>query len=131
MKELKINLFGEKATLHHIGLATRSIDQFNTQLVKIRDETQKVFVSFLRAHKVRIEVIEPLVANSPVSKALCDGYPLVHLCFQVPNLEKALKRAKTMGLRPISQAVGAPAFHHKKIIWLYSKNYGLIELLEK
>jgi methylmalonyl-CoA/ethylmalonyl-CoA epimerase len=92
---------------------------------------QNVSVAFVDVGGVRIELIEPAAADSPVSLSLDKGQPLVHLCFEVDNLDAAATAARAAGFHQIAKPVPAPALASRRIAWLYSRTYGLMELLER
>jgi len=128
---LELNIFGEETVFDHIGLAVKSIkDIADSEVRIIDDKRQKVFVAFISMHGIKIELIEPNAKNSPVSDSMAKGQYLVHLCFRVPDIDLAVKKARENGFHRISLPVPAPAFDDKKIVWVFSKTYGLMELLE-
>ena len=124
-----LNFLGEDAVFHHIGLATNVIDErFASQ--KIYDPIQRVNVAFVDLYGTTIEFIEPASPDSPVHKILERGMSAYHICFKVPNIEKAIENARKHGCACFAQPVAAAAFGGKKIAWLRSKEFGIIELLE-
>ena len=52
------------------------------------------------------------------------------MCYSVKNIEKKIDELEVLEFRCIRKPVTAVAFGNKKIAWLYSKIYGLIELVE-
>jgi len=129
---LELAVLGEGATFHHIGIATHSIKAILGENAEIfRDEVQEVAVSFAEIHGIKVEFIEPLSEESPISQSLKKNHKLVHLCFQVPNIAAAIEKGRKNGLHCISKPVPAVAFQEKRIAWLYSKSLGLIEIVEK
>ena len=127
-----LNLFGPGATFHHVGLAVRAIDDLGiAELKKVHDPIQKVSVAFVDLHGTCLEFIEPAAGDSPVTASLKKGIKLVHLCVEVPDLEKAIHFAETQGLRQLSLPAPAVAFGGRLIVWLFHPTYGLFELLEK
>ena len=125
------DILGPEAEFHHIGLAMPSISQvFNDEIDIISDSLQKVSVAFINFHGLCIELIEPLTDQSPVTNSLKKGHKLVHLCFKVKDIEAATEKSRKHGFHLIAKPVPAEAFDGKKIAWLYSKQFGLLELLE-
>jgi len=55
---------------------------------------------------------------------------LYHLCFEVKTIEKAIEMARKHGFHCIAAPVPAKAFGSRRIAWLFSRDYGLVELLE-
>ena len=131
MQAPDLKIFGEEATFHHIGVAVQSIKQaLKEETPIIVDRTQRVSVAFVRFNGITIEFIQPLEKNTPITNNLLKGQRLVHVCFQVPHLEKAILRGRKHGFHCIAKPVEAVAFDNRRITWLFSKIYGLVELLE-
>jgi methylmalonyl-CoA/ethylmalonyl-CoA epimerase len=132
LNAVPLKLFGDGAVFHHVGLAVRSIaDAAGCPADVVRDDVQNVAVAFVDVGGVRIELIEPAVAESPVSLSLDKGQQLVHLCFEVGNLEGAVAAARSAGFHKLAKPVPARAFASRRIAWIYSRTYGLVELLER
>jgi methylmalonyl-CoA/ethylmalonyl-CoA epimerase len=128
---VKRNMFGSEAIFDHIGLAVKSIkDSIDDELTIISDEIQNVSVAFVELNGIRLELIEPFGEKTPITADLEKGRRLVHLCFRVPNMEIAIKNGRANGFHCIAKPVPAKAFNHKRIAWLFSNVYGLVELLE-
>jgi methylmalonyl-CoA/ethylmalonyl-CoA epimerase len=127
----QIDFFGKEARFHHIGMAVKSIRGLCSECQIFKDETQNVHVAFITLNGIQIELIEPVNEISPVFQSLRKGIKLLHLCYEVPDLEKAIKESRKDGFHCISKPVPATAFDNRKIVWLYSREWGLIELVEK
>lgn len=129
---LDLNLFGKSARFHHVGVAVPAIEKSVEKGVNIiYDDIQKVSVAFIRINGVAIELIEPGGNHSPIVNSLKKGNKLVHLCYSVKILEEAINTAIQNGFFTISKPVQAIAFNNKRIVWLFSKVYGLVELVEE
>ena len=127
---LPVNLFGEGADFDHIGLVVHSMDDLGLNIPCTSDPRQDVTVAFFEIHGIRIEAVAPNSENSPVSRQAQAGQKLLHLCYRVKDIQKACESAKRHGLFQISAPVPAKAFEGRKIVWLYSKVFGLFELTE-
>jgi methylmalonyl-CoA/ethylmalonyl-CoA epimerase len=115
----------------HVGIAVRSIDAVGGPDVPVtRDVKQRVSVAFVETGGVTLELIEPLGENSPVLRSLEQGQSLVHLCFRVPNLEAAISTGKDAGFHRLGAPAPAPTFDNRRIVWVFSRVFGLVELLE-
>lgn len=80
----------------------------------------------------RIELIEPVDEKSPVYKILQkSGVTPYHICYEVENIQREIDRLKKEKFLPISKPVRAIAMNNKLICFLFNKNIGLIELVEK
>ncbi len=125
------NFFGDDAKFHHIGIAVDSIKNISTENQIFTEEKQRVSVAFANLNGIDIELIEPLNENSPVAESLKKGIKLVHICYEVGNIEKTLKKCYKFGFHCISEITPSMTFNNRKIVWVYSRQYGLFELLEK
>lgn len=125
-----LDIFGE-CEFHHLGTIVNDSVDLISGLVFIRDPIQKVDVAFYKLCGLVVEVVRPYDASSPVSRALEKGEYFHHVCFSVPNIQKALEISKSYGVRRISKLSPAKAFGGRLIAWTYSRRFGLIELLEQ
>ena len=125
-----INFFGEYAEFEHAGIAVRSISNAVHNAEKTEDPIQRVNVAFISVNNFKIELIEPLTVESPIRNILDKGQSLYHLCFKVPDIKRALETARKHGFHCIASPVPAKAFNDKKVAWVFSKVYGLFELVE-
>ena len=126
---------------HHIGVATKSITSTSMIYVNagfchsdiIEDNIQGVKVSFLSKNEMpRIELVEPLKPDSPVNLILKkNGTTAYHFCYEVEDIFLAIEKLKENKFVALSKPVPAKAFDNRKICFLYNKDIGLIELLEK
>jgi methylmalonyl-CoA/ethylmalonyl-CoA epimerase len=126
----RLHFFGEKVRFHHIGLAVKSIRDVSPSSEVVVDSVQKVALAFVSVGGVKIELLEPLGEDSPVSESLKKNVKLLHICYLVPDIETAIKECRKHGFHRIARPVAAAAFKNRKIAWVYSPVYGLIELLE-
>ena len=128
--------------IDHLGIATRGIEEAlkfwenalglemtHTETV----EEQKVRVAMLPIGETRIELLEPTSDDSPISKFLEKrGGGIHHVAVEVDDIEAALAKLKTEGMRLIDETprVGAEgcliAFVHPA-----SSNGVLLELVQK
>lgn len=115
----------------HIGMAVRSIrDAAGAAVEIIEDPVQRVSVAFVDMGGVRVELVEPLGAESPVRNSLDKGHTLLHVCFGVADLDQAIAAGRRHGMHRLTAPVAAPAFDGRRIVWLFNKQFGLIELVE-
>jgi len=99
----------------------------------IEDSIQNVCICFLkRDNETTIELVGIRnEENNPIrnilSKIGCSAY---HMCYETSNInEERIKLAK-IGFKQISRKINAIAFNNSKIMFLYAKDFGLIELIE-
>lgn len=129
------SLFGDGARVHHVGMVVKSIQSAAgamgvPNIEVVHDPIQKVRVAFVDVQGQCIEFIEPAADDSPVNNSLSKGIKLAHLCYSVPDIDKAIAHAKARGFAMIAKPVPAIAFGDRKIAWLFSAQLGLFELVE-
>lgn len=123
--------FGEDATLHHVGLAVNSIRAVSPESEPTANEAEGVSLAFITLNGVTIELLEPLGDNSPISNSLRNGSKLQHLCYAVPDLGAALESCKAAGFHRLSRPKPEPVFDGRRTVWVFSKHFGLFELVEQ
>ncbi len=128
---LECEFFGPDAAFHHVGLAVPSIRAANAACDVVVNRTESVSMAFMSAHGITIELLEPLGDRSPIARSLRSGMKLLHLCFEVPDLEDALESCAAVGFHRVSTPVRVPEFANRRIVWVFSKHYGLFELAER
>lgn len=137
-------LVAENATLHHLGFVVTSIARVAEDFAAsmslrwdgkiFHDPTQRVEVSFFYPSDPRnpvYELVAPASETSPVTRFLKKGGGLHHVCYEVDDLESALRQARAVGLAVVSGPTPAVAFDGRRIAWVCSKNRLLMELLER
>jgi methylmalonyl-CoA/ethylmalonyl-CoA epimerase len=97
----------------HIGIATHQIDEALTlwrdvlglEIVSTEEVTEQgVRVAMLPIGESRIELLEPLSADSPVGKFLAKRGPGIHhVAIRVSDIQAALARLKEKGTRLIDE----------------------------
>jgi methylmalonyl-CoA/ethylmalonyl-CoA epimerase len=128
-------------SLNHIGIAVRSIDEqksYYEQQIGAKFEcledvpSQKVRVAFFKLNDVRLELLEPTDASSPVQTFIEKrGEGLHHLAFTVDDIKARIAELKQSGLRMIDE-VPRPGAHHMQIAFIHPKStFGVLtELCE-
>ncbi len=130
MIQQQLNFFGPQARFHHLGIAVRSISEACPELEQVEDPIQGVAVAFAQIDGLSIELVQPATVGSPVDANLRKGVKLIHICMEVPALDAAVTECRQHGFHRISKPVPARAFDQRRIVWVFSKTYGLFELLE-
>jgi len=119
-------------TVHHLGIAVHSIAEqrafyetvLGAQFEGIEEVAeQKVRVAFFRFGAidggVRIELLEPTSADSPIARHLEKRGPgLHHVAYEVSDLKSRLEAIKRAGLRVIDENP-RPGAHHMQIAFLH------------
>jgi len=131
------------ATLHHVGVATENalLESKHWELFGLRtasdlvfDPAQRVNVLFLsdgRPGGTLIELVEPASADAPVNAILKTQNRFYHVCFEVDDLEQAVRDARSQGALIVQQPVKAAAYPGRRIAWCFTATRNLIELLER
>ena len=126
-----VNFFGEGVEFEHVGMVVESIENSAGEAKMTHDPIQKVNVAFVRIHGIEIEYVEPTGPDSPVAATLKRGQTLAHLCFNTPDIGASIEAGKKHGFVCIAKPVPAVAFDSRRIAWMFSRTYGLVELLER
>lgn len=137
-------LAAQNATLHHLGLVVPSIaraaEDFAASMSLrwdgrvIHDPRQNVRVTFFYPGDSRnpaYELVEPAGEASPVTRFLKKGGGLHHVCYEVDDIDSALRHTRAVGLAVVSMPTPAVAFEGRRIAWVCSRNRLLMELLER
>ena len=91
-----------------------------------------VTVVFVDAANAKVELLQPLGANSPIAKFL-ENNPdggMHHLCFEVDDILTARDSLKATGARVLGDGHPKIGAHGKPVLFLHPKDFGgtLIEL---
>lgn len=128
--------------IHHLGIAVRSLSEalafYQGSLglkVSAAEEvpSEGVRVAFLPAGDSRIELLEPLSSDSPIARHLEKrGEGIHHVCFSVPDIERAVAQARSRGAEIIEPAIRVGAGGHR-IAFIHPRtSHGvLVELKEQ
>src|SRR5262245_48922836 len=128
-------------SLNHIGIAVRSIDEqksYYEQQIGAKFEcmedvpSQRVRVAFFKLNDIRLELLEPTDASSPVQTFIeKHGEGLHHLAFTVDDIRARIAELKQSGLQMIDE-VPRPGAHHMQIAFIHPKStFGVLtELCE-
>ena len=97
------------------------------------NHVQDVVFAFFQVKDIgKIEILSPLSENSPIIQRLNTFGPgLYHICYCVDNIEMyTQKLVNSDGWTVLSPSKPDPAFDNRRVSFLYSKRFGMIELLE-
>lgn len=127
--------------IHHYGLATKSLKRsaevfrsLGYQVSEpIVDHIQRVKVSFVsREGQYPIELVCDSGTGGPTSGFLSKvGSGLYHICYEVDEMEEMIGILREKRFLLKQKPIKATAFEGKRIAWLYNRDIGLIELVEK
>jgi len=126
---------------HHIGYAVNNIEttagyyiNSGWYLSDIQiDKMQNAKIAFLsKSNMPLIELIAPVDENSPIVKTLEKvGVSTYHVCYEVDDIDVAVSELRKQKYISLFNPVEAIALDNKKICYLYNKNVGLIEIVNK
>ncbi|MDX2199458.1 MAG: methylmalonyl-CoA epimerase [Phycisphaerae bacterium] len=126
----------EAKAVNHIGIAVRSIDaqrDYYERILGARLESieevveQRVRVAFYRigaGNPVRLEILEPTSADSPIAAFIEKrGEGVHHVAYTVDDIAVRLAMLKSLGVRLIDEQprIGA---HQAQIAFLHPKSTG-------
>lgn len=127
-------------TFNHIGVACFDIDKTAEIYVgagymrteTVIDPLQNVRVCVLEKKSMpTVELLEPIDEKSPICKTLQkSGVSPYHICYNVPNMEQAIKELRAKKFIPVSKPKMSNVFN-SMVCFLFHKEIGLIEILEK
>ncbi|MBX6377502.1 MAG: methylmalonyl-CoA epimerase [Clostridia bacterium] len=106
-----------------LGLEARSIEEVPTERVR---------VALLPAGESRIELLEPTDDEGAVARFLRSHGPGIHhIAFRVPDIEAAMARARSAGLRLLDEAP-RPGAEGARVAFVHPKSAGgvLVELCQ-
>jgi methylmalonyl-CoA/ethylmalonyl-CoA epimerase len=128
-----------RARVAHIGIAVRSIDAalaFYRDVLGLTpgapETADGTTIVGLTLGDVEIELLEPRDPDGPVAKFLAKRGPGIHhVCYRVPNLDRALERCRAAGYQLIDQVPRRGA-HGRRIAFLHPQATAgiLLELTE-
>ena len=127
--------------IDHLGIAVRDLESAIARYTVLVGHgpdhleevpSQKVRVAMFAVGESRIELLQATAPDSPIAKFIDKrGEGMHHVCFKVPDLQKALDRLAKEGLEVLPGAGGDGA-DGSRIAFLHPKsgNAVLIELVE-
>ena len=131
----------EEMEFHHIGIAVHDIDTTAamyvvagyTQSETVYDPVQNVHICFLRKDGMpTLELLAPNDETSPVYNTLQkNGVTPYHCCYEVDGIDEAVSKLRKLRYVATSRPVEAVAIGGRRVCFLFNKNVGLIELVEK
>jgi methylmalonyl-CoA/ethylmalonyl-CoA epimerase len=114
-----------------VGLGVRSIELADPAAEPIVNRTEGVVMAFVSVNGITVELPEPLGEDSPIANSVVSGPALLHLCFEVDDLDEALSYAREAGFHRISAVTTVPEWGGRRIVWAFSRTLGLVELAER
>ena len=117
--------------LDHIGVAVESLEKALAMYEKALglkpsgfDEADQSKIAFLPVGDTRIELLEGLGPDSPISKFVAKRGPGIHhLCFEVPDIHAAFTAVKATGAQ-VLDAAPRPGAHGCTVFFVHPKSAG-------
>ncbi len=127
--------------LNHIAIAVKDIaaasavyrDMLGAKVsAPVPQPEHGVTVVFIELPNTKVELLEPLGANSPIAKFLeknADG-GMHHVCYEVDSIIAARDRLKAAGARVLGDGEPKIGAHGKPVLFLHPKDFcgTLVEL---
>lgn len=127
--------------LNHVAIAVQSLeagtkiyrDTLGAKVSAPQPEpTHGVTVVFVELPNTKIELLEPLGANSPITKFLEQNPSggIHHVCYEVADIIAAREQLKAKGARVIGDGNPKIGAHGKPVLFLHPKDFcgTLVEL---
>lgn len=130
-------------TVHHVGIAVAEIGPAAELYVRrfgysiasevIHDPRQTALVQFLKLPGDRsfLEFVAPDGPGSKLTAFVNRGGGLNHICFAVPDIDKAVEELRGAQMVTLCEPVSAVAFPGRRIAWLLGADRVPIELVEQ
>jgi methylmalonyl-CoA/ethylmalonyl-CoA epimerase len=124
---------------HHVGVACSLISAETATLSAlgyapegpvVEDPIQKVRLQFFVGGGPRLELIEPISADSPIQGVLRRGGKFYHVAYEVEHFDRAVGELKDKRFTAVAPPAPAVAFGGRRIIFMISSTLTLIELIE-
>jgi hypothetical protein len=127
-------------SVDHIGYAVRNIEEAKKSLEVlgfafadiIKDEDRNICICFGEMNGYRVELIAPISEGSPVDVQLAKIGPTpYHICYKSADIENDIARLEKSRFKVTVPLAPAVAFGGKRVVFMYSLQIGLIEIVEK
>lgn len=126
--------------ISHIGYAVKDINSsvekfkalgFIEKGPVIIEEKYNIKIKFMENCGYLVELVSPYEDNNPVNNILKKvGNTPYHICYGTYKFELDIKNLKSKGYIQVGKPIEANAFNNKRVVFMYEKDMGLIELLE-
>lgn len=127
--------------IHHIGYLVKNLDKAMLQFeilgykhngLPIYDDYRGIDIAFLEKDGYKIELVCPRDSKSIVGNLRKKiGNTPYHICYEVDNLENAIEELGKLRFVIWEQPHEALAIDCRRVVFLFSSQMGMIELVEK
>ncbi len=96
------------------------------------DPQQMARIAFIETidSNIKIELVQPTCIESPVTGPLRRGSRILHICYQVKDIELEINRLAQLGSRIISEPQSAVAFSGRRVAFVFTRDREVVELVE-
>jgi len=127
--------------VHHYGFATESLER-TAEVFRLLgyhvtepvfDSIQRVRLCFAkRKGQCPVELVCDCGAEGPTNGYISKiGSGFYHICYEVDDMEECIRTLRRRQFLLKQKPVKAIAFRGRRVAWLYNRDVGLVELLEK
>ncbi|WP_111308679.1 methylmalonyl-CoA epimerase [Confluentibacter sediminis] len=128
--------------IEHIGIAVRNLEDANELYAKLfgkphykteEVESEGVKTSFFKVGNHKIELLQAIKQNSPITKFIENrGEGVHHIAFEVENISAEIKRLKSVGFIVLND-IPRKGADNKLVVFLHPKSTSgvLIELCQE
>jgi len=127
--------------IHHIGYLVKNLQKaipqfercgFNCEGPSIYDEVRDMDILFMKNDAFRIELVAPKSERSVAWNLLGKmGAAPYHICYYSSDIEADMDMLREGGYVPAGEPLAAPALNNKRVVFMYSRNAGMLELYEE
>lgn len=126
--------------IDHIGYAVHNIENAKKEMESlgfvfgkvVKDTDRKIYICFGENAGYRVELVAPINKGSSIDVLLTKIGPTpYHLCFSSKDIEKDIVCLEKKSFKVIMPLAEAIAFGGKRVVFLYSLQAGLIEIVEE
>ncbi|MBO4871673.1 MAG: VOC family protein [Muribaculaceae bacterium] len=130
-----------KLSFHHVGVACHDIELTKPFYLALGyeatetviDPIQNVKICFLnKSCMPQIELLAPVDESSPIHRTLeVSGVTPYHFCYEVDDIASTIEELREQHFMALSKPQPACAIGSRLVCFLFKKEVGLIELVEK
>ncbi len=125
--------------VHHIGCIVKDLDKavelhesMGYEVAwKTKDPYQGIDVVFMKLEETLVELIVPLGENSVIERYASKSLGPYHLAYCSEKYEEDKESFRKKHFIPITEEMEGFSGHDARFIFYYSKNIGIVELIEK
>ena len=95
------------------------------------NNARNVLLCFMNNETTRVELVSPIDENSDVYATIKrQGEGPYHICYRVADLEESIAELKASGWLVLKRPAKALAFDFSRVVFLFKRGAGMIELVE-